>query len=73
MTFPEVWELSSIFKGGSDSNEFKEFIDETDRFLEQFEKQLQVDDISLFQLEALINDGQYVMQRVRRRVRLSVA
>lgn len=36
MTFPIKWDLESIFKGGSDSQEFTEFLRETDNRMNQW-------------------------------------
>ncbi|WP_066158188.1 M3 family oligoendopeptidase [Halalkalibacter krulwichiae] len=64
MKFPEVWDLTSIFKGGSKSEQFKQFVQETDELLITLERKL-VQQISLDQLETFIHNVQEYMQRAR--------
>jgi pepF/M3 family oligoendopeptidase len=64
MKFPEVWDLASIFKGGSTSVDFKNFINETDLLLESLE-QLLDKNVQLGQLETYIINIQTFMQRTR--------
>lgn len=64
MKFPEVWDIDSIFKGGSKSEEFKQFTEETDVLLKKLDQELEKD-FTLDQLETYIVDIQAYMQRTR--------
>ncbi|MFC0557473.1 M3 family oligoendopeptidase [Halalkalibacter alkalisediminis] len=64
MKFPEVWDLESIFKGGSTSEEFKLFVAETDQLLENLDHLLN-EEMTLDRLEAYIHNVQVYMQRSR--------
>ncbi|GAE31106.1 M3 family oligoendopeptidase [Halalkalibacter hemicellulosilyticus] len=65
MNYPDVWELSSIFKGGSTSSEFKQFVEGTDDFFNELEGRLQSGIRTVEELESIIVDTQQAMQRVR--------
>lgn len=65
MKYPEVWELSSIFKGGSESEEFKAFVKETDELLEKLEAKIGEQEATIEHLEATIVEIQSYMQRTR--------
>ncbi|KHF41322.1 M3 family oligoendopeptidase [Halalkalibacter okhensis] len=64
MKYPEVWDLDSIFKGGSKSSEFTQFIKETDRLLADVADSIG-EEITLDQLEQVIHTIQLQMQRTR--------
>lgn len=65
MKYPEVWDLASIFKGGSTSEEFKQFVQETDRLLAELDRSLGDSDASIDQLEKHLHNAQDYMQRTR--------
>ncbi|GAE36431.1 M3 family oligoendopeptidase [Halalkalibacter akibai] len=64
MKFPEVWDIDSIFKGGSKSEEFKQFTEETDALLKTLDQELEKE-FTIDQLETYIVDIQAYMQRTR--------
>ncbi|MDT8860940.1 M3 family oligoendopeptidase [Alkalihalobacillus sp. MEB130] len=64
MKYPEVWDLDSIFKGGSHSEEFAHFVKETDRLLGELADSIG-EEVTLDQLEQHIHSVQQLMQRTR--------
>ncbi|WP_332630891.1 M3 family oligoendopeptidase [Halalkalibacter flavus] len=64
MRYPEVWDLDSIFKGGSKSEEFIQFVRETDYLLADLAESIG-DEVTLDQLENAIHSIQLQMQRTR--------
>ncbi|GAE26349.1 oligoendopeptidase F [Halalkalibacter wakoensis JCM 9140] len=64
MNYPEVWDLDSIFRGGSESKEFKEFVIGNDRQIDELNEAIG-EEASFDQLEDYIHRIQIQMQRNR--------
>ncbi|WP_332691542.1 M3 family oligoendopeptidase [Halalkalibacter lacteus] len=64
MKYQEVWDLDSIFEGGSTSKDFQQFVEETDHFIDELDQSIE-EEVSLDQIESSIYNVQLQMQRTR--------